>query len=138
MLMKAKLGTRFTKPPDYPHVSNFSVIDMLTRVQTTDKKEEVLQSFTERDGVLRLIIATTAFGMGIDCPDVRRIIHWGILNTLEEYVQETGRCGRDGNSASAILYQGKGGKYASSEVKNYVSNTLFVDVDFFFRSFYYI
>ena len=37
MLMKAKLGTRFTEPPDYPHVSNFRVIDMFTRVQTTDK-----------------------------------------------------------------------------------------------------
>ena len=96
---------------------------MFTRVQTTDKKEEVLQLFTERDGVLRLIIATTAFGMGIVCPDIHRIIHWGITNTLEEYVKETGHCGRDGNSASAILYQGKDGKYASSEVKNYVSNT---------------
>ena len=82
-----------------------------------------MQSFSEKDGVLRLIIATTAFGMGIDCPDIRRIIHCGIPSTLEEYIQETGRCGRDGNSAAAILYQGKGGKNASSKVKNYVSNT---------------
>ena len=123
MLMKAKLGSRFTEPPDYPHVSKFRVIDMFTRVLTTDKKEQVLQSFSEKDGVLRLIIATTAFGMGIDCPDIRRIIHWGIPSTLEEYIQETGRCGRDGNSAAAVLYQGKGGKNASSKVKNYVSNT---------------
>ena len=56
-------------------------------------------------------------------PDIRRIIHWGIPSTLEEYIQETGRCGRGGNSAAAILYRGKGRKNASSKVKNYISNT---------------
>ena len=58
MLMKAKLGLRFTEPPDYPHVSKLRVIDMFTRVLTPDKKEQVLQSFSEKNGVLRLIIAT--------------------------------------------------------------------------------
>ena len=53
---------------------------------TAEKKEEVLRLF---NGKLRIVIATTAFGLGIDCPDIRRIIHWGSPRTLEEYAQET-------------------------------------------------
>ena len=95
---------------------------MYSLVSTNAKKDEVLQSFTEVGGRLRLVIATTAFGMGIDCADIRLIIHWGLPSTLEEYVQETGRCGRDGHSSKAILYRGKGGKHANTKVKNYVEN----------------
>ena len=46
--------------------------------------------------------------MGIDIPDIRQVIHWGLPSNKEEYVQETGRCGRDGEPAQAILYQGRG------------------------------
>ena len=47
--------------------------------------------------------ATVAFGMGIDCPGIRQIIHWGTPEDADLYVQELGRAGRDGNQALAIL-----------------------------------
>lgn len=83
--------------------------------------------FQSREENSCLIIATTAFGMGVDCPDMRRVtcIHWGLPNTLEEYVQKTGQSGRDGESSGAVLHDGKGGRNASKKVKNVIANTIF-------------
>jgi len=55
-------------------------------------------------GKTTVIVATIAFGMGIDKPDIRRIIHYGASGTMEDYYQQIGRCGRDGLESTCEMF----------------------------------
>ena len=68
-----------------------------------EPKERDIAQRRWMQGEVRVIVATNAFGMGIDKPDVRYVVHMDIPTSIEAYFQEAGRAGRDGNKAYAVL-----------------------------------
>jgi ATP-dependent DNA helicase RecQ len=122
LFMKDRLGEEFTDPIGAPDRARYRVIDMFTACTHPDVKKQILELFCNTRSRLRVIIATIAFGMRLDCPDVRRVIHWGASEDTELYLQETGRAGRDGKQAKAILYNCPGVQHVAESMKAYISN----------------
>ena len=78
MYMCDRLGKEVTEPIGVCRdLAQFRMIDMFTACTHPIVKDSILHSMQKREGTLRIIIATIAFGMGLDCPNIRRIIHWG-------------------------------------------------------------
>ena len=81
--------------------------------EVKDMREEAWKS-----GKARVMVSTNAFGMGIDKPDVRLVVHIDLPSSIEAYFQEAGRAGRDGNLAYAVALFGRADKQAVSRRLN--------------------
>lgn len=81
------------------------LIEMFHGKMDEETQKEILESFTPADSIPRCLVATIAFGMGLEVPNISYIIHWGAPGSLYDYWQEVGRCARDGKAQGhAILY----------------------------------
>lgn len=86
-------------------------------------KDTILHQFTAIDSKLCVLICTSAFGMGINCSGVSRIIHWGPPNDIETYIQQTGRSGREGELSYCTLLFGKGlRRFCNKDMLAYCQN----------------
>ena len=102
--------------------SPYWLVDMFTACTRAEVKTDTLQQFCTPDSKLRVVIATIAFGMGMDCPNVRRIIHYGPPSDIEQCIQESGRAGRDNQPATAILLHVKMRRFIDNAMKSYCAN----------------
>ena len=75
--LKRHQGKNKTEPPGLPNIVEFYLINLFTAASTADMKAKVLEEFCRSDTKLRLVIATSAFGLGVDCPDIGRVINFG-------------------------------------------------------------
>ena len=127
-----------TFPHGAPDLARFRLVDMYTKCTHQHTKNAIIDGFTSTSSILRVVIATVAFGMGIHCPDVRQVIHWGVPADAETYVQESGRGGRDGKLCHALLLYNKEDlslKYTTRHMKEYCTNKTFCRRSLLFDEF---
>lgn len=90
------------KTPAFPNVTG----QKLVHVYTSNEKNEVMTSYFTLNSRFWIVIFTTAFRMGIDCANIRNVIHWALPSTKEKYVQPPlGKCERDHQTAESVLYR---------------------------------
>ena len=130
-----ELGTASYYPPNALQVSDNRLFGMFHACTPDYNKSVIMKSFSHSDGVVRVLFATVAFGMGVDIRDVNLIIHYGAPRSIEDYFQESGRGGRDGAAAKSIIYwkpsdcpqihkaTASPHRKELAEVRNYVQNT---------------
>lgn len=99
-----ELGEASYYPPGSPHVSDHRLFGMFHANTPQHNKDVILQSLLVSDGVVRVVFATVALGMGVNLKDVNTIIHYGAPKSIEDYFQESGRGGRSGERAVSTIF----------------------------------
>ncbi len=115
-IFKLQLGVHFyaygkEKPINY-------LVQMFHAGTPDSTKSLILENILQLDGHIRILICTVAFGMGVNCKGVYRVIHFGPSLNIESYVQECGRAGRD--SICILLHNGLLSSHCSADMREYI------------------
>ena len=105
LYFKTSLGGKYTEPPLADELNKFALVNMFLGCTPSNVKTEIIKQYGDNSVPHRIIFATSSFGMGVDCSGVQKIIHVGIPDDTETYIQGTGRAGRDGKPALALLLE---------------------------------
>ena len=96
------------------------LVEMFHAGTPENVKHHILEQLTNTNGHIRVLVCTIAFGMGVDCQYITKIVHYGGSNSCETYLQECGRAGRRGEpSLEILLFNGCLLKHSDQELKNY-------------------
>ena len=98
------LGGKSYCPLGAPELCENRLFAMFHSSTPNHNKDVVLKSMTEEAGIVRVVFATTALGMGVNFLGLYSTIHYGAPRLLDDYFQESGRAGRDGKQASSMIY----------------------------------
>ena len=98
------LGEDSYFPPDAPKISDNRLFGMYHANTPAHNKEVILNSMQKEDGVVRVVFATVALGMGVNLVGVNRVVHYGAPASIDDYFQESGRAGRSGEAATSTVY----------------------------------
>ena len=89
---------------DGPPLSNNRVVEMFSAATDAEDQRRIQIRFGKKGGSLKVVVATIAFGMGIDIPDIDVTVQWGLPRSPLQFWQQAGRAGRDGRMALSISY----------------------------------
>lgn len=99
-----KLGDDSYYPPGSPKLSENRLFGMYHSNTPAHNKEVILNSMQKKDGIVRLVFATVALGMGVNFVGLNHIIHYGAPSSIDDYFQESGRAGRSGDPAKSTVF----------------------------------
>ena len=122
-MFKLLLQEKSVFPAGSDDVAKNRLVDMFHSEHSDKIKQQIINSLSDPSSVLRVVIATSALGMGVDFKGVNLIVNYGPPREIESYMQAFGRAGRDGSEAhSIILYHGAQRVGLTQNMRDYVLN----------------
>ena len=100
----SNLGSESYYPSGAVEISDNRLFGMFHAQTPQHNKDVILSSMQKEDGIVRVVFATVALGMGVNFVGLNRVIHYGAPSSIEDYFQECGRAGRSGDPAKSTIY----------------------------------
>ena len=123
-VFKLELGRFAYCTPTAEPMSENMVIGMYHHNTLLHHQQRIINTFFKAGGICRVVFATAALGMGVNSPDIRRLVHFGPPRSIEDLVQEIGRAGRDLSPSKALLlYTGTHLRKCDANVIEYTKST---------------